>query len=58
MRRDKATRSHKGTDGRRGIETYRNAIRILLADALGLGLALLERVLVFEFGAHLVAIVC
>jgi hypothetical protein len=33
--------------------TYRNAISILLADALGLGLALLERVLVLELGSHL-----
>ena len=34
--------------------TYRNAIRVLLTDALGLGLALLERVLVLELGAHVV----
>ena len=32
--------------------TYRNAISILLPDALGLGLALLKRVLVLELGAH------
>ena len=32
--------------------TYRNAISILLANALGLSLALLERVLVLELAAH------
>lgn len=32
--------------------TYRNAVRVLLADALGLGLALLEGVLVLELASH------
>ena len=34
------------------IVTHRNAVGVLLPDALGLGLALLERVLVLELGAH------
>jgi hypothetical protein len=34
------------------IVTYRDAVGVLLPDALGLGLALLERVLVLELGAH------
>lgn len=33
-------------------DTYRDAISILLADALSLSLALLERVLVLELGSH------
>lgn len=33
-------------------ETYRNAVRILLPDALGLSLALLEGMLVLELGSH------
>lgn len=32
--------------------TYRNAISVLAPDALSLCLALLERVLVLELGAH------
>ncbi len=32
--------------------TYRDAVGILLADALGLGLALLEGMLVLELAAH------
>ena len=32
--------------------TYRYAIGVFLAYALGLSLALLKRVLVLEFGAH------
>lgn len=32
--------------------TYRNTVGILLSDALGLGLALLEGVLVLELAAH------
>ncbi len=32
--------------------TYRNAVRVLLANALGLGLALLEGVLVLKLAAH------
>ena len=32
--------------------THWNAVVVLLADALSLGLALLERVLVLELGAH------
>lgn len=32
--------------------TYRNAIGVLVADALGLGLALLKGMLVFELGTH------
>lgn len=32
--------------------TYRDAVGILLSDALGLGLALLEGVLVLELAAH------
>lgn len=32
--------------------TYRDAVGVLLPDALGLGLALLKRVLVLELGAH------
>lgn len=32
--------------------TYGNAIRVLLANALGLGLALLEGVLVLELASH------
>jgi hypothetical protein len=31
--------------------TYRNAIRVFLADALGLGLALLESVLILKLAA-------
>jgi hypothetical protein len=31
---------------------YWNAVRVLLTDALGLGLALLEGVLVLELAAH------
>lgn len=33
-------------------ETYRNTVRILLPNALGLRLPLLERVLVLELGSH------
>jgi hypothetical protein len=33
-------------------KTYGNAVVVLLADALSLGLALLERVLVLELGTH------
>jgi hypothetical protein len=33
-------------------QTYGNAVVVLLANALGLGLALLEGVLVLELGAH------
>lgn len=33
--------------------TYRNTVSILLSDALGLSLALLERVLVLELAAHI-----
>lgn len=44
------------TDGRftarTWMVTYRNAVRVLLADALSLGLALLEGVLVLELGSH------
>jgi hypothetical protein len=32
--------------------TYRDAVGVLLADALGLGLALLKGVLVLELAAH------
>lgn len=32
--------------------TYRNAVGIFLADAFGLSLPLLERVLVLELGSH------
>ena len=39
--------------GKGGFDTYRNAVRVLLADALGLGLALLEGVLVLELGSHI-----
>jgi hypothetical protein len=39
--------------GERYRETYGNAVVVLLANALGLGLALLERVLVLELGTHL-----
>jgi hypothetical protein len=35
-----------------GQATYWDAIRILLADALGLGLALAEGVLVLELRSH------
>lgn len=31
---------------------YRNTIRVLLADTLGLSLALLEGMLVLELGSH------
>lgn len=34
------------------IVTHRDAVGVLLPDALGLGLALLERVLVLELRAH------
>ena len=34
------------------VVTHRNAVGVLLPDALGLSLALLERVLVLELGAH------
>ena len=34
------------------VNTYRNAVGVLLADALGLGLALLEGVLVLKLGSH------
>lgn len=33
-------------------QTYRNAIVVLLANALRLGLALLKGVLVLELGSH------
>lgn len=35
-----------------GKETYRNTVRIFLADALSLSLSLFERVLVLELGSH------
>lgn len=35
-----------------GLNTYGNAIGVLLADALGFGLALLERVLILELATH------
>jgi len=35
-----------------GKQTHRNAVRVLLADTLGLGLALLEGVLVLELASH------
>ena len=43
--------------GKRRIEvtkrkTHRNAVGVLLADALSFGLALLERMLILELGAH------
>jgi hypothetical protein len=34
------------------IVTHRDAVGVLLPDALGLGLALLEWVLILELGAH------
>jgi hypothetical protein len=34
------------------VVTHRDAVGVLLPDALGLGLALLEGVLVLELGAH------
>lgn len=34
-------------------ETYRDAVRVLLPNTLGLSLALLKRMLVLELGAHL-----
>jgi hypothetical protein len=34
-------------------QTYGNAVVVLLANALGLGLALLERVLVLKLGSHI-----
>lgn len=37
---------------KRGVDTHGNAIRVLLTDALGLSLALLEGVLVLELAAH------
>lgn len=37
----------------RKASTYGNAISVLLANTLGLGLALLEGVLVLELGSHL-----
>ena len=39
------------TRGSQG-DAYRNAIRVLLTDTLGLGLALLEGVLVLKLAAH------
>lgn len=44
------TRNKSNTAGKRA--THRNAISIFLSDALGLGLALLERMLVLELAAH------
>lgn len=38
----------------RQVSTYGNSVRVLLADALGLSLALLELVLVLKLAAHLV----
>ena len=35
------------------IKTYRNPVGILLSDALRFSLALLEGVLVLEFGTHI-----
>jgi hypothetical protein len=35
------------------LSTYRNTIRVLLANALGLSLALLEGVLVLKLAAHI-----
>jgi hypothetical protein len=43
------------------VVTHRDAVGVLLPDALGLGLALLEGVLVLELGAHVggwVVVVC
>lgn len=41
------------SDGdKRSSSTYWNAIGVFLSDALGLSLALLERVLVLELGTH------
>ena len=34
------------------MQTYGNAVCVFLANALGLGLALLKRVLVLELGSH------
>ena len=34
-------------------QTYGNAVIVLLANALGFGFALLERVLVLELGSHI-----
>lgn len=45
-RRNEVERSMK-------LSTYRNTVRVLLANALGLGLALLKGVLVLELAAHL-----
>lgn len=42
----------KSIDDHRGCWTYGNAIGVLLADALGLSLALLEGVLVLELRTH------
>lgn len=39
-------------------QTYGNAVVVLLADALSLGLALLEWVLVLELGTHVVEVEC
>jgi hypothetical protein len=37
--------------------THRDAVGVLLPDALGLSLALLERVLILELGAHVGGVV-
>ena len=34
------------------MKTYRNAVSVLLTDALSFGLALLKGMLVLELGAH------
>lgn len=39
---------------RREETTYRNTVRVLLTNALGLSLTLLEGVLVLELGSHTV----
>ena len=43
--------SQPGREESKG-DAYRDAIRVLLTDTLGLGLALLEGVLVLELAAH------
>lgn len=46
------TTTKRGREQSMKLSTYRNTVRVLLANALGLGLALLKGVLVLELAAH------
>ena len=50
---DLASVRHRLSREDRRLGLYRDPVRILLPDALSLGLSFLERVFILEFGAHL-----